>query len=257
MARRLTRLDELPRHQIGQTFDVVADGSPHGATATTSRWATTTGRGPGSWASGCTPTTTSSTCSRACRGPVASTTSAGRAGLRPRIDDLDCGPVSVEVVEGCGRCAFAARRTSPARPTTSRSTGWSPVYNEDHVQVFVNGRLNSDRSNYDQCSTVHGWFEVAGERVEVDGWTGVRDHSWGIGNHTGGPRSASIAPPPDVPAPPGLRQWCVVPAPGPGRVLAVPPRWRRRRPVQVREPVHVPLRRRADAVRLHAPSTTT
>ena len=75
--------------------------------------------------------------------------------------------------------------------------------------MFVNGRLNSDRSNYDQCSTVQGWFEVAGERVDVAGWTGVRDHSWGIGNHTGGPRSASIAPPPDAPAPPGLRQWCV------------------------------------------------
>ena len=29
MARQLTPLDELPRHQIGQTFDVVADGSPH------------------------------------------------------------------------------------------------------------------------------------------------------------------------------------------------------------------------------------
>ncbi|MGH9270643.1 MAG: hypothetical protein ACRDZ2_05160, partial [Ilumatobacteraceae bacterium] len=29
MSRRLTKLDELPRHQLGQTFDVVGDGSPH------------------------------------------------------------------------------------------------------------------------------------------------------------------------------------------------------------------------------------
>jgi hypothetical protein len=50
---------------------------------------------------------------------------------------------------------------------------------------------------------------VAGERIEVDGWTGVRDHSWGIGNNTGGPRSTAVAPLPNPPAPPGLRQWCV------------------------------------------------
>ena len=27
--RRLTRFDEFPRHQIGATFDIIADGSPH------------------------------------------------------------------------------------------------------------------------------------------------------------------------------------------------------------------------------------
>ena len=29
MVRRLTQFDEFPRHQIGHTFDTVADGSPH------------------------------------------------------------------------------------------------------------------------------------------------------------------------------------------------------------------------------------
>jgi hypothetical protein len=209
MARRLTRLDELPRHQIGQTFDVVADGSPHWSDG----YYFTMGDDDGKWAwfmgfrlHANNDVLDAFTC----------VSGSGRQHnvrwsrrLRPRIDDLDCGPVSVEVVEGLRTLRLRCAPNESGQAYDLTFEGWSPVYNEDHVQVFVNGRLNSDRSNYDQCATVRGWFEVAGERVDVDGWTGVRDHSWGIGNHTGGPRSASIAPPPDAPAPPGLRQWCV------------------------------------------------
>jgi hypothetical protein len=128
--------------------------------------------------------------------------------LRPRIDDLDVGPVHVEIVEGL-RTLRTWCTSDDGQAFDLRWDGWSPPYNEDHVQVVVNGRLHSDRSNYTQCSTVTGWIEVDGERVEVDRWTGVRDHSWGIGNDTGGPRSTAVAPPPNPSAPPGLRQWCV------------------------------------------------
>jgi hypothetical protein len=75
--------------------------------------------------------------------------------------------------------------------------------------VVRNGRVESDRSNYDQCSVVTGWLELGGRRLNVEGWTGVRDHSWGIGNNTGGPKSPAAAPPPEPSAPRGHRQWCV------------------------------------------------
>ena len=129
--------------------------------------------------------------------------------LRPRIDDLDCGPVRVEIVEGLRTLRVVCEPNVYGQAYDLTFEGWCPPYNENHVQVVLNGRLHSDRSNYDQCCTVRGWFDVPGHHVEVDGWTGVRDHSWGIGNHTGGPRSRAVAPPPDPPAPPGLRQWCV------------------------------------------------
>jgi len=129
--------------------------------------------------------------------------------LRPQIDDLFCGPVTVDIVEGLRTIHLRCAPNEYGQAYDLVFEGWCPPYNEEHVQVYINGRLHSDRSNYDQCCTVNGWIEVAGERVEVNGWTGVRDHSWGIGNNTGGPRSAAIAPPPVAPAMPGLRQWCV------------------------------------------------
>ncbi|WP_162941767.1 hypothetical protein [Desertimonas flava] len=214
MPRRLTRLDELPRHQLGQTFDVVVDGSPHWSDG----YYFTTGEDTGRWAwfSGFrlhpnNDVLDAFTCVSTGDGEGFGRQFNARWSrrLRPRIDDLDCGPVSVEIVEGLRTIRVSCDRNASGLAYDLTFDGWCPPYNEDHVQVFVNGRLASDRSNYDQCSLVHGWFEAGGERVEVEGWTGVRDHSWGIGNHTGGPRAAAIAPPLEAPAPPGLRQWCV------------------------------------------------
>ena len=219
VGRRLTRLDELPRHQIGQTFDVVADGSPHWSDG----YYFTTGDDAGRWAwfMGFRLHANNDVLDAFTCVSTVDDVGAGRQHnarwsrrLRPRIDDLDCGPVSVDVVEGLRTLRVRCAPNPSGQAYDLTFEGWSPVYNEDHVQVFLNGRLHSDRSNYDQCCTVHGWFEVAGERVDVDGWTGVRDHSWGIGNHTGGPRSAAVAPPPDAPPPPGLRQWCLFRLPG-------------------------------------------
>jgi hypothetical protein len=207
--RRLTRFDEFPRHQIGNTFDTVADGSPHWSDG----YYFTMGDDAGEWAwfSGFRLHANNDVLD-------AFTCVAGRGRqhnmrwsrrLRPRIDDLDCGPCSVEILEGLRTLRTRCEPNEHGQAFDLLWDGWCPPYNEQHVQVTINGRLHSDRSNYDQCMLVSGWFEVAGERVEVDGWTGVRDHSWGIGNNTGGPRSAAIAPPPEPPAPPGLRQWCV------------------------------------------------
>lgn len=218
MLRRLTRLDELPRHQIGNTFDAVVDGSPHWSDG----YYFTTGDDDGryAWFMGFrlhanNDVLDAFTCVSTGDGD-GDENGVGRQHnlrwsrrLRPRIDDLDCGPISVEIVEGLRTMRVRCEANEHGQAYDLVFEGWCPPYNEQHVQVLLNGRLHSDRSNYDQCCVVNGWFEVAGEQVEVDGWAGVRDHSWGIGNHTGGPRSKAVAPPPDPPPPPGLRQWCV------------------------------------------------
>ena len=209
MQYRLTRMDEWPRHQVGGTFDVVADGSPHWSDG----YYFTTGDDAGdvAWFMGFrlhanNDVLDAFTC----------VSSAGRQHnirwsrrLRPRIDDLDCGPFSVEIIEGLRTLRTRCTDNMYEITFDLRWEGFAAPYNEDRLISIINGRLHSDRSNYDQCCTVTGWMEFNGRRIEVDGWTGVRDHSWGIGNNTGGMRSSAIAPAPQPSAPPGLRQWCV------------------------------------------------
>ncbi|MGC8463539.1 MAG: hypothetical protein ACP5P9_07715 [Acidimicrobiales bacterium] len=40
-----------------------------------------------------------------------------------------------------------------------------------------------DQSHFFQSGTYHGTYEVGGSVVDVDGWWGQRDHSWGIRDH--------------------------------------------------------------------------
>lgn len=214
MGANLTKLDEWPRHQAGGTFDVVVDGSPHWSDG----YYFCTGDDRGSLALFAgfrlysnNDVLDAFTC--VTRGGRQRNMRWSRR-LRPRIDDLDCGPIHVEILEPLRSLRIVAAENEYGIAYDLRFDGVAPPYNEERTISIVNGRLHSDRSNYDQCSTVHGWIDLGDGRLEVDGWTGVRDHSWGIGNNTGGPRSAAIAPPLD-PAPPiGLRQWCVFRLPG-------------------------------------------
>lgn len=206
---QLTRLDEWPRHQTMATFDLVSDTSPHWSDGY--YFVTGDDRGEVTWFAGFRLYANNDV--------LDAFVCASRDGrqhnmrwsrrLRPRIDDLDCGPMSVEILEGLRTLRTRAEPNRYGLACDLTWTGDCPPYLEDRVQVVINGRLHADRANYSQCSTVTGWVELGGHRVEASGWTGVRDHSWGIGNQTGGPRSAAIAPPPATPAPRGLRQWCV------------------------------------------------
>ncbi len=215
--RTLTRFDEYPRHQIGATFDMVADGSPHWSDGYYFTMGDPDGRF--AWFMGFRLHANNDVLDAfTCVSFAANddTPGSGRQDnmrwsrrLRPAIDELSCGPVSVEIVEGLRTIHLRCEANEHGQAFDLLWQGWCPPYNEDHVQVVINGRLHSDRSNYLQCSTVTGWFEVEGRRIEVDGWVGVRDHSWGIGNNTGGPRSVAIAPPLEHLKSPGLRQWCV------------------------------------------------
>ena len=211
MHYRLTKMDEWPRHQAGGTFDVVVDGSPHWSDG----FYFTTGDDAGEVAffmgfrlHSNNDVLDAFTCISS-DGKQHNMRWSRR--LRPAIDDLVCGPFRVDIIEGLRTLHVSAAENELGISFDLRWDGFAPPYNEERVQTIINGRLHSDRSNYDQCSLVTGWIAFDGRRVEVDGWTGVRDHSWGLGNNTGGPRSAVVAPPPrsETPAQPGHRQWCV------------------------------------------------
>lgn len=208
MERMLTKFDEFPRHQIGNTFNSVGDGTQYWSDGYYFTMGDDAGRV--AWFMGLrlhinNDVIDGFTCT-ALDGRQHNMRWSRR--LRPAIDDIEVGPMKVEIIEGLRSLRVTCEPNEYGQAYDLLWQGVTPPFNEDHVQVYINGRLHSDRSNYDQVMTVNGWIEVNGERIAVDDWTGVRDHSWGIGNQTGGPRTTVIAPPLETTAAPGLRQWC-------------------------------------------------
>jgi hypothetical protein len=216
-AGRLTKMDEYPRHQVGGTFDSVASDSVH-------------------WNDGFYFTlgdeATGTTLFAALRlyantdvmDGFACVTVDGRQHnlrwsrrLRPQIDDLAVGPLSLEIVEPLEtlrlRCA-----DNPYGITYDLTwTGLHEPYLEDRIVRYSGGRKVYDRTNFDQCCAVTGTIAVDGRSFDVspDTWVGVRDHSWGLGR-TGGAPAPGIAP--DTGRDPrrgfAMRQWTMTRMPG-------------------------------------------
>jgi hypothetical protein len=212
-APALTRLDEVPRHQVAQPFAVVANESVHWSDG----FYFTLGSRDGAvglfsalrlYAN--TDVMDAFVCvtagglqrnvraSRRLRGMDAGAT----------IDDLVCGPIEVDIVEGLVRLRTVCRHDGLAMDLDW--VGLHPARLEEPVVRWGAGRKLAERQNFDQVCAVTGWIEVEGTRLDVDpsGWVGVRDHSWGIGQ-TGGPPSRAIAPllPDEQPQGFALRQW--------------------------------------------------
>lgn len=204
---KLTRLDEYPRHQLGLTFDSVGTSSPHWNDGYYFALGDAAGRvgffsGLRLYANN--DVMDAFTC----------VASGGRQHnmrfsrrLRPRIDELDCGAMAVEIIEGLRRLRIRAGDNPYGIRYDLVWEGVTEPYNEEYVRQWSGGRLVGERSNYAQVCTVTGWLEVGGQRHDVDAtrWAGVRDHSWGLGA-TGGPVLAHAAPGRPS-APIGLRQW--------------------------------------------------
>ena len=130
--------------------------------------------------------------------------------LRPRIDELEVGPFWQEIVEGLKTIRFGLRENPYGVSFDLLWEGFAECYNEEHHPRWADGRLISDRANYLQVGNISGTLSVGGRAFAVDErWSGVRDHSWGVGD-TGGPAYPHSAPIEVRGKPFGLRQWCGV-----------------------------------------------
>lgn len=207
---QLTRLDEWPRHQLPGTFNAVASDSVH--------W------NDGYYFTVCDEAGEVSMCFGLRLYPNTDVVEAfvclssdgvqhnGRWSrrLRPAIDDLVVGPVSVDIRRPLVELRTRCERNEYGMAFDLRWQGLHAPYLERYVERRVAGRATAQRSNYGQCCDVSGWIDVAGRHVEVGGgrWVGVRDHSWGLGS-TGGRSLSPVAPPPPgtEPIPFAVRQW--------------------------------------------------
>ena len=212
-AGRLTGLDEWPRHQLPRTFDSVASDSPHWSDG----YYFTLGEESGA-ASLFTAirvyANTDVMDGYACvslEGQQHNLRWSRR--LRPQIDDLTVGPLTLEILEPLRRLRTTCRQNPYGIDYDLTWNGLHEPYLEDYRERVSAGRISAQRCNYDQCCDVTGWLSVAGRRFDVtpEHWVGVRDHSWGIGR-TGGPPTPAAAPADSLGTAHGfaVRQWAMV-----------------------------------------------
>lgn len=206
----LTRLDEWPRHQTGATFNTIANESPHWSDG----YYFTLGDDAGAlmFIMGFRLYANNDVLDA-----FALVSHEGRQHnmrwsrrLRPAIDELRCGPLWVDIVEGLRTLRIGADPNPYGITFEMTWEGIHPPYLEDYLVIYRSGRLVSERSNYDQAARVSGWLTLGEQHFEIDPehWVGVRDHSWGVGS-TGGGKAPNAAPALNRDSPIGQRQWSV------------------------------------------------
>ncbi len=93
--------------------------------------------------------------------------------------DLQVGPIGIEIVEPLQVLKVTVDRTDGIAGELTFEGRAFPI--EEPRFVRRNGpRLFMDYTRLTQNVRVSGWLEIDGERIEVAGWVGTRDRSWGI-----------------------------------------------------------------------------
>ena len=118
--------------------------------------------------------------------------------LRPDVNDMVNGPVSVEFIEPLKSLRI---KLDPGEHNTSFDviyTGLTPPYEEGYHIARSYGRLSQDYMRFDQVGVMNGWLDVGGEKMAVDNWYTFRDHSWGVRPGVGGFEPQTGPRPPGV-----------------------------------------------------------
>jgi hypothetical protein len=93
--------------------------------------------------------------------------------------DLSVGPISIEVLEPLQKLKVTVAKAEGIAGEIVFEGRAFPI--EEPRFVKRNGpRLFMDYTRLTQNVRASGWLEVDGERIEVSGWVGTRDRSWGI-----------------------------------------------------------------------------
>jgi len=93
--------------------------------------------------------------------------------------DLRVGPISIDVIEPLKTLRVTVAGTEGIAGEITFEGRAFPI--EEPRFVKRNGpRLFMDYTRLTQNVRASGWLEVDGERIEVVGWVGTRDRSWGI-----------------------------------------------------------------------------
>jgi hypothetical protein len=93
--------------------------------------------------------------------------------------DLSVGPISIDILEPLQKLKVTVAKTEGIAGELTFEGRAFPI--EEPRFVKRNGpRLFMDYTRLTQNVRVSGWIEVDGQRIELKGWVGTRDRSWGI-----------------------------------------------------------------------------
>jgi hypothetical protein len=107
------------------------------------------------------------------------TTVRASGALRTERMQLSVGPLDVEVVEPL--TTLRVRGTADSLAYDLTWTAVSPAFDEPlHVMRDGQGRTMLEGCRFAQTGSWHGTLTTVDGTVDVDGWVGTRDRSWGI-----------------------------------------------------------------------------
>lgn len=105
-----------------------------------------------------------------------------RASRRLRPDPLATavGPLAIEVVEGLRKHRLALVDNESGIGFDIEFIATMNPHEETAHLRRREGRITENMARAQQLGRYAGWIGFDGRRVEVDGWLGQRDHSWGV-----------------------------------------------------------------------------
>jgi len=125
--------------------------------------------------------------------------------LRPRANELAVGPFRLEVLEPLERQRLILGPSEIGIEWDVEVSARALWPESRHLQLR-HGVVLNEVLRYTGVTRATGWVSIDGDRTEVDGWYGARDHSWGI-RASMGPRAPLGGAVPEPRDPRAIRIW--------------------------------------------------
>lgn len=95
---------------------------------------------------------------------------------------LEVGPYKMTIEEPLKRIRLEMADHGSGLSFDLMWEGTSPAFLEAHHTATYRGRRTTDQTRYSQPGKASGWIQLRDRKwdVEPDGWSGSRDHSWGL-----------------------------------------------------------------------------